>query len=401
MRLPKILRTAARAPMIFVWRLGNRTRSVGSPTGRHVLLAPPGGGNIGDQAMVEAFLGGVNGPVTVLVRGAGAFSGLTDWPDVTVMELPHLLHGSLQRSLKDARRLREHWVGASSFSVVGADVMDGAYDWPASVIRSTLAHRAALDGLDTRIIGFSWNAAPHPQAAKAMRRAADAGVRVLARDPSSEKRLVRIVPQVERTADIVFTDERQAPLPTSISSHVEGSGSFVVINASGLVARSVEQTSGYLRAVRHLIASDHRVVLLPHVIRASGDDLAACRSIWEALSERERAQVVLVQELLRPGQVRQLAARARLVVTGRMHLGVIALSQCVPAIIVATQGKVEGLMEAFDSAELVIAPAAIPEDGIGSAVKKVLGEEEVLRERILSRLPFVKELANRNLAGLT
>src|SRR5690606_17317169 len=104
-----------------------------------------------------------------------------------------------------------------------------------------------------------------------------------------------------------------------------------------------DQTSGYRQAVSRLVATGHKVVVLPHVIRASGDDLAACRAIWEELSDQERKDVVLVEDLLKPAQVRRLAAGAALIVTGRMHLGVIGLSQGVPAIVVATQGKVEGL----------------------------------------------------------
>ncbi len=48
---------------------------------------------------------------------------------------------------------------------------------------------------------------------------------------------------------------------------------------------------------------------------------------------------------------------ARLVVTGRMHLAVLALSGRIPAACLASQGKVEGLMALVGTPELVVDPA--------------------------------------------
>jgi polysaccharide pyruvyl transferase WcaK-like protein len=82
-----------------------------------------------------------------------------------------------------------------------------------------------------------------------------------------------------------------------------------------------------------------------------------------------------------------------------MHLAVMSLMHGVPAVTVATQGKVEGLMELVGAPELCVAT-----DAIASTLPRAAGEAadaaDALRERIEAALPRVLELAGRNLDGL-
>ena len=93
--------------------------------------------------------------------------------------------------------------------------MDGKYSARGSVRRSTLAEAAASAGVPTRIIGFSWNAAPLPRARAALRRAAAAGAVPLLRDPVSARRARSDgIDAAVDVADIVFSaqsrDDRSA-----------------------------------------------------------------------------------------------------------------------------------------------------------------------------------------------
>lgn len=379
----------------------NVTRDGTRPDPHHVLIAPPGGGNIGDQAMVEAFIEGVAGRVTVVVRSERSFVGLRDYENVDVVILPDLLYGRFPANVKAARQLSKLLDTATSLSVVGADIMDGAYDWQSAVSRSDAARRAARSGLSTRVLGFSWNSAPHPKALGALTRAGAAGARLLARDVRSESRLREAnVANVTGVTDIVFSSSALVDDLRTIGPLASASEPIVLVNASGLVGRSTAQAEAYARLVEELVRLGYHVGLLPHVIRTGGDDLAECRAVFDSISPEAAEHVTLVERLLRPREVRAIAARAAFVVTGRMHLAVIALSQGVPAAVISTQGKVDGLMEAFGIPDLVIQPQDIP-SGILTEVGRTLdGTLAERRDVVAARLPDVKQRADRNFEGL-
>src|SRR5215203_4033620 len=98
-----------------------------------------------------------------------------------------------------------HSCTATSFSVIGADVMDGGYGFRSSTNRANLARRMAEIGVDCRILGFSWNASPDPRALSAVRRAAASGVATILRDPRSAGRAQSDgIEPVDEAADLVF-----------------------------------------------------------------------------------------------------------------------------------------------------------------------------------------------------
>jgi len=360
----------------------------------HVLLAPAGGGNIGDQALVEAFIENVEGRVSVVCRRPSDYA--TDDDRVRVVPLLSLVYGDLIGHARDMRAFRALLKTATSFSVVGADVMDGGYGYRASANRANLARRVAEVGIDTRILGFSWNASPHPAALRAVRDAAGHGVEAVLRDPRSAARARAdgIDPVVDG-ADIVFL-ARNVDTETAAQWADRVSGPLALVNFSGLVPAD-GGLEPYVEVVRTLRDRGHGVLLVPHVSRPGADDLPICRAVADRFEHD--ADVVLVDRLLSPSAIRGLTGRARLTVTGRMHLAVMSLMHGVPAVTVATQGKVEGLMDLFDSPQLCVAS-----DRLATDLARVTGETadavEELSSRIRSHLPDVRALAARNLERL-
>lgn len=399
-RLATPLRDPRLTDLFAISRRRRRTMDdVDAPT---FLIAPTGGGNIGDEAMVEAYLERVEGPVVLVTRSRAAFARQAGRPGVTVLESPHLLHrGYFPFTLLEARRLRRAWTKARAVAVIGADIMDGAYIWQNSVTRANIARWAADSGLDSRILGFSWNENPHPRAAAAVRRAGDAGVRLFARDPHSRDRLVaQQVDAVELAADTVFAAEATDDDVFRRIGVEDLATPMVIVNVSGLVGRQVEQGEPTSHVVSRLVAAGLHVILLPHVIREAKDDADAVIDVFHRLSSDVREHTTLVTELLSPAEIRSLSARARMVVTGRMHLSIIALSSGVPAVVVATQGKVSGLMEMFGTDELLVEPRSIPTGDLERAVEATLSLLDPLRAQVADRLPAVISSAQRNFDGL-
>lgn len=360
-----------------------------------LLIAPPGAGNIGDQAMVEAFLENTPGPVVIVVRDAGDVSvPPTERERTTVVVLPGLVYGALPFRLTDVARFRGLLRRARSVSVVGADIMDGCYNPNASANRANLAYLACKQGLDVNVLGFSWNVVAHEDALAAIKRAAAAGVRLLLRDPLSASRLHDSgVTQLVETADTVFAAKTIDHGAAATLLEDIGQMPFALVNASGLTERKFGQLHEYRTVVTGLIERGLRVILIPHVSRPGGDDMVICRAIADAVDD---PRVTLVDRLLPPATIRAVASKATLTVTGRMHLSIMSLYSATPAITLASHGKVEGLMQLFGCDYLCIEPAP----GFGLEVLRVadtlLGHHDEIQEMLQERLPHVVRRAGLN-----
>lgn len=402
MRVRNIPRRARRVWSGLLQRSGLPTRrfartlrtAAGRPGDRaHLLVAAPGAGNIGDQAMLEAFVAAADRPVTIVTRHDGDFVLPPDLaPRARTVALPHLLYGDGVEHRGDVRALGGLLGEAATVSIIGADIMDGVYSLRPSVRRSTIAAVTAELGFDTTVIGFSWSPAAPAPAREALRRAGAAGARLLLRDPASAARVRDLgVAGVHETADIVFTDERVAvDLPPELAALPRP---YALVNASGLIARTVDHGVEYAGLVADLRARGIHVVLLPHVLRDSADDRAACRTVRDAVGADG---VTLVEGMLSPSVIRRLAAEAEIVVTGRMHLAVMSLAQGVPAVTLASQGKVEGLMRLFDWPQLCVAPRPGMSADIRAVVADVLSDAGS-RERVRLGTERARERARVNI----
>lgn len=366
----------------------------------HLVLAAPGNGNIGDQAMLEAFLENTEGPVVVVQRYAGDVVIPEEQTGrVQVVELPHLVYGVGDAHAADLRRYATLLRRAHSVSVVGADMMDGKYSLRGSVRRSLLAQAAAEAGVPTRILGFSWNASARLAARRSLVAASRAGAVPLVRDPLSAERARRNgVAGVQEVTDIVFSARTRdgsvrdaLDLPTGVP--------FALVNASALVAGLVDQVPEYQRIVDRLRVVGVHVVLLPHVSRPFGDDTIAVRAVAERVGSEG---VTVLDRVLMPAEIRGLAADALLTVTGRMHLAIMSLSLGVPAITLATQGKVEGIMRLIGLPELCIEPVPGFADRVLAVIDRILAEPggDGVRATIETAMPPVRRLSALNTRGL-
>ncbi|MFF8189252.1 glycosyltransferase [Microbacterium sp. NPDC016588] len=289
---------------------------------------------------------------------------------------------------------------ASSLSITGADIMDGGYNPLASMLRWRLALAAQESGIPTRILGFSWNGrAPHA-VTRAAARAADAGVEMFVRDPVSRARMaVAGIAPTRAASDTVFC-LTQNDADTHIHRLVRDARSdgqrIALVNASALVAKRVDQPTEYRTVLKALRDAGYLPVLLPHVDRGADGDVRAVRLVDEAAPGLAWQ---VVPGLLRPAQIRSLLTMTDVVVTGRMHLSIMALSIGVPAFVISTQGKVEGLSQLFESPELLVSST----EGLGAVIANRIADERLLanmRDRIASRLPVVLSLSAANFEGL-
>lgn len=369
----------------------------GDPAGPHVVITAPGGGNIGDQALFEAFVESTSGPVVAVTSSADSVAVPPALAErVVVLVLPELVYGRGAARRPELERFARTVAGAASLSVIGADIMDGRYSLRASVNRSNVAAAVTALGIDTRIVGFSWNGSARVAARRALVSASTNGVVPMLRDPVSARRAAADgVRNIRETADIVFAAET---VDTSSTSFVAGvTKPIALVNVSGLISRTFSQDEEFELIIGHLRATGHHVILLPHVSRPKGDDLVACQSVYERVGAED---VTFVRELLTPAQIRGLTSVASITITGRMHLAIMTLWSGKPAITLATQGKVEGLMALIGAPELCVVPRAGFGVDVVAAIDATIGADSPARRSIADALPRVKELARRNVEGL-
>lgn len=372
--------------------------SIGTREDRHILVPTVGLGNIGDQAMLEAFLRNVDKPVTVIVPNKSSFVWPHDLP-VRVAVVPDLLAAHPVRRARGVRQAAAIMQTHSSLTVVGADIMDGAYSRREAVLRYSLLKMGNDLGLGTRVLGFSWSE-HRDRAVRSALLATQPETLLMVRDTVSMERLRRAAGAVraEQVSDSAFAcqgiDEVHSLRPW-LDRQSSMARPLVVLNVSGLLARRVDLSQDYRRVMGFLQERNCAVIVLPHVIRSSDNDLEAALQVVDPRQEN----IYVVDELLSPRQVSWVAGQSRAVITGRMHLAVLSLSQGVPPLVLGSQGKVEGMLAYFGLDALALEP--LPSFS-GQAIPLIgeLLESDHWSALIASRLPHVRSLAARNFKGL-
>lgn len=386
------------------WLLWAASSLIPKPRGRAgaragtAIVCPPGGGNIGDQALVESAAWNSASPVTLVVRSESNY-GIPGWltdKNVNTLELPQLLYGVKPSHFRDVLRFMAIARRSKSVVFIGADIMDGRYSAAASVNRWSLALLASACGADTSVLGFSWNASPSASSQAGLLKA-DGDAALWVRDPVSLQRTRELgASRVRMCADIVFAHPvLQLPsecgqLPESIDRFTQ-SGDYAVVNASGFIGSDNHIVVQYRAIVEMLREAGLSVVLLPHVMRGFSD-LDCLRQF-----HLEDGRSLLIDSLLSPAQVAALARGARLVVTGRMHLAVLASLVRTPVLTLATQGKVDGLYELLERPEWVLDSRSDFSkqvlkalDEVGSSNLAYPTECAYNNVKELARLPFVR-----------
>lgn len=371
----------------------------------HLLITSTGNQNIGDQAMFEAFVRGVGGVVTAIVGPRATYVVPEDLASkVTLVSMPRLVYGRGARRRADLIRFARMVGESSGLTVVGADLMDGGYQGRVSTILWALAAYGARVGRDTRVLGFSWREGVPEHLTYMASFAAREGVKLMVRDPDSLDRLRGSrVPNLEAVADVVFSDttasEERADAVLR-EANVDPSRPFILLNTSALIARTVDLIPDYLQVVRTAQDAGLQVLLLPHVGGVDGGDFAISATTARIANTDGGPKVGHVTELMSPTVVRALTRRADFIVTGRMHLAVIGLSQGTPAAVLATQGKVEGLMRSVGLPDFAVDPRPGCGEQLSSLLGRYLCERYRVRELIGAHVSALEERSRLNFTGI-
>ena len=344
-----------------------------SRTYGHVILAPSSRGNLGDEAMLTASLGEIrnrtNDNITVLTH-----SDADDWSDVCsdINQVSIQGYFSPLDFRKPIRCIAEVFSKAKSFSILGADVMDGAYSRSRTMRRIAMADLATSLDLKTQILGFSYSDKYNPET-HAYLKSISSKITINARDIKSYDRLKSLSDgEVNHVADtafllkpaenlsetaqkaISFAEQHRLkgkkvlafnanPLGTSMSAGAK-KGSEQLNDLSDLVSKQVS----------HILTKDTNIVLIfiPHDPREPHNDRSLLQRTYNDQNSAFKERIFLAFDGISARDVKSICEVSDTVVTGRMHMGIASLGVETPAIFLDFQGKVQGLLDHFQVPEL-------------------------------------------------
>lgn len=384
--------------------------SVGRRTGARreyefaaVILASPGGMNLGDQAMLESAVANLGGPVSVFLCDPHSYDIDQLGKPVDIGNWGSLLSDRTAKRFRQAYALGRRLPRDSTLFVIGADMMDGGYSPATSARIWQIAAAVRLSGARARILGFSWKGKVADRVRRAARIAIAIGVEVATRDVDSHNRFAgEIGSDALNASDIVFATpalSQANPISRTQSrpTRLNEDRPTALLNVSALISARYDYIEEHRRVVDALLTNGWEVVLLPHVWNPSSDDRVVVRALFESLESQD--SVYLMSEALSVAEERALLSTVDLVVTGRMHLAVLSLLEGVVPIVISTQGKVSGLLKLFDLEDHCIDFS----EGYGSRIASIVaGPRSALGDaqaKVRQRLPGVVAAAKLNFQG--
>lgn len=312
-------------------------------------------------------------------------------------------------SYKEFRKIA---TGFSDVYLIGADCLDGAYWRRQSIQIIRFMNLAGQMGLRSRILGFSYNGNKDALIRKELRKAAS-HCTLCVRDAISKERLEEFIPtdakssrNIQLVADLAFpVDASSFPVPTldvamheRLKSWKNKGVTIVAINICGWHWKNPEVFIA--RLSHHLlklaeINPQTAYLLLPHDNREGKISDVHTLSLLNDQLKVHHKRVIFCNSLASGVQAKQLVSHADVLITGRMHLAIAALSQNIPTISLVYQGKFEGLYDhyKFDN-RYYFEPDDL--ENIFETLDKVLENREEISRHIRLRNTEIFRLSEKN-----
>jgi polysaccharide pyruvyl transferase WcaK-like protein len=380
--------------------LSGRAASAGG-----VAVIPPAGvGNLGDAAMINVTARKLRERGSYPRLGMKAGWDALDAFDAYVDGNRYFYTGSRAAGLL----LSEHLKRCEEVLLVGADIVDGVYNPPSVSRRLKVLRQVAERGARAAILGCSFSETPDASCLEVLRQL-PASVRIKARDKVSRIRMEHAIGRpIEEVADLAFLlspDHRSGAVEMNnewVEARRRSGDRVVAVNANYIIDRKYEGFSVALtELMRLLLRRPVSLLLVPHDTRTERSDWVILSEAMAALSPSFGSRIRMMDPRS-PEEVRAVLSNVDLVVTGRMHVAILAFSAGRPALGFGYQGKFEGLYDRMGLAEarLLRSPAALVEDpgAMAAEVWENLAVSEQLASRISVALPAVRRLALGNFA---
>jgi polysaccharide pyruvyl transferase WcaK-like protein len=378
---------------------------------RSALFIPPADtlGGLGDDAMLSASMNYLLAHGFHKI-GVVCFDPKAEWGQLEVVN--ELIQTSTRT---DRLNLVASLSRYTHLFCVGADVMDGFYSDHTTLKRLQIIELAARAGIDTTILGFSWNENPTSITTRAMAELPE-NVRICARDIFSYKRLTQRLPRpIELVTDTAFLlePEYDSTLVRQVSGWIQtqrtNGRTIIGVNlnnlfvADGKALQPSDLIRCFIAALTELFDQDPSLsfLLMPHDSRGEVSDLSLAQDLLKALPPALQPYCHQVSFPCRAAEIKAICAELDFVLTGRMHLAIACLGQTTPVGCITYQGKFEGLFQHFHIEGVTISPEQAFQPGVLSHfLSNLLTRRHQLRQQIRAALPVVLQLSAANFTGV-
>lgn len=328
-----------------------------------LVIPPDNPGSLGDEAMIKVVLRDLI-PNDASVYFLGWSRGVvgTEWGSTIYVNRNPI---SIFRLLTKVRHFEK-------VVIVGADVLDGYYSIYWSYFRLRMALLWVGQSINLKITPFSFNKKPSYISVRLIKSLAQY-IPIYSRDSFSKKRLEDSGVNVQGLTDLAFLYSK-----TDFLCAARNSSGFVVINISPMMFGDSGVRLECIDALINIINSTNlKFKLLPHDSRPWSDDAALLRKIYEKINDNSRARVVFCEVPKSTLEVYRELNGASLVITGRMHLAIAALSNSKPIICYTYQDKFEGILK-----DIGLPYNPIVHDSVEVNTKKLIAYISNNREKI-------------------
>lgn len=383
-----------------------------------LLLPPSAPGSVGDEAMVVAAIDHLKSQGIDKVELV-SYNIKMEYPvsDIKSLDMrDYFIYTSWFKFLQKAVNFGYFVSQFEKFYFLGADLMDGYYSDYVTFKRVKLVEIAARIGLQSTILGFSFNKQPTKIAVKSIKNLPKT-VRLCTRDAVSQERLEKSIDRsVKLVADVAFLlqpaqeSDKVLRVDEWINQQKKEDRFVIGINCNNQLVEKIKNKTAqtlvkaYIERLSSLFNARPSLsfLLIPHDFRSikgnSSDDTLA-QLILEGLPVEIKSYCAKIPSPCRAAEIKAMVAKVDLVVSGRMHLAIATLGQGVPVFCITYQGKFEGLFQHFGLKDMTIEPTDLLDSDPSVFVKSLVSlieNREALHQQIQEQLPKVKELAKSN-----
>lgn len=209
-----------------------------------------------------------------------------------------------------------------------------------------------------------------------------------------------VAPRKPAAADIVgLSDDGGRPLVGFNVSGLLLAGGYTQDNMFGL---KVDYRTLVTATIDYLIREKSvNVVLVPHVFGSAShmeSDSGACETIYQALKDQYPAgRLALIRGTYRHDEIKQLIGRCDFFLGARMHACIAALSQAVPAVLIAYSDKFAGMLQSVGGG-IVVDPRKLDIEQTLAAVDQAFEQRQALASELSQKMPHVKATIGSALA---
>lgn len=296
------------------------------------------------------------------------------------------------------------------FYCLGADMIDGNYSYHHVIKITRLLSVASQLGLETTILGSSFNKNPKPQAIEALTKLPK-DIKICARDSLSQQRLANSLNRpIKLVADVAFllSPLEEAKISCAMSQWLtrqrDNNRLIIGINCHKPGNQTVDSwVKIYVDTIIKLYSVNDLLsfVLIPHDVRyfkQGVSDVILGETIFNLLPDQIRAHsTVVLTSYITAAEIKAITAHLDICLTGRMHLAVACLGQGIPCACITYQDKFEGLCKHFEIEGLTLTPEEAAQPGnLANFLIILLNNRQEKSNQIKLKLPVVKSLSQGN-----